>query len=273
MADVVEVAAVARESPLRRLALLLDAPPDLADAPPRPLEKVLLVAVVLLFASVGYFGVGLLTDPTRAATLATPLDRAIPHLPWSIYVYAWVYTAMFYPGFTVRCPYVFRRVILAYLVVLVACFACWMAFPVTAHTIRPDLAGIPPTTFHGWGVHVNYVYDPPVNLFPSLHVAAATLATTCAWRVRPAFGIVALPVALAIWAATCTMKQHFFVDGLSGALLGLAAWWWLLRPARTGGRGPGSLAYGWGGPLLYVVFHCSVYGVMFLLYLSGWVPR
>lgn len=255
------------------MTISLDPPDDAAPVPPRPGEKVLLIGLLFVLANVGYFGVGLLTDPGRARTLGTALDAQIPFVPWTVYIYAWVYTVMLYPGFVVRCPHLFRRVALAYAVVLLTCFTAWAAFPVTAAPLRGDLATVDPTaSFHGWGMWVNYTLDPPVNLFPSLHVAAATLAGLCAWRAHRAAGLAAIPVAAAIGVAVCTVKQHYVVDALAGAALAAAAWWALVRPARTGDRPERELAHGWTGPLLYLAFHTSVYAGLFIAYRAGWAP-
>jgi membrane-associated phospholipid phosphatase len=252
----------------------LDPPNDApVETVARPGEKVLLIAGLTALANVGYFGVGLLSDPARARTLRTPLDDAIPFVPSHMWLYTWVYTAMLYPGFVVRCPFLFRRVVLAYAVVLATCLAVWMVLPVTAIGLRADLSAVPPYgSFHEWGMWINYTLDPPLNLFPSLHVAAAFLACLCAWRAREKAGWAALPAVVGITVSVCTVKQHYVVDAVAGAALGVVAWLAIVRPARTGTRGPAELAYGWSGPLLYLLFHSSVYLALFVGYKAGWSP-
>ncbi len=249
-------------------------PPAAPDARPRAAlrEKVLLVVALAVYTFVGYFAVGLATDPAQARSLGTWVDDAIPFVPWTIYLYAWVYTAMLYPAFVVRCRWLFRRVALAYAVVATASVACWVAFPVTSIGIRPDLATIDPGTFHGWGLRVNLALDPPTNLFPSLHLSVATLAALCAAKADRRAGLLAVPIVLGIAVAICTVKQHFVVDGVAGVALGALAYRLVVHPAPTAGRPPEELAHARFGPLSYYAFHASAYAALWVAWALGVPP-
>jgi membrane-associated phospholipid phosphatase len=252
------------------------ASPQAAPARPllehRPGEKALLVLVLFVLTFGGYYAVGEGGDPAHAATLATPLDRAIPLVPAAMYLYAWVYTVMLYPAFVVRCPYLFRRVALAYAVVVAVSLVTWVAFPVTSLTLRPPLASLPQASFDEWGLKLNYTLDPPFNCFPSLHLSIATLAALAAARARRAWGGLAAPIALGIAVAIVAVKQHWVLDGVAGALLGAAVYAVVVHPARTVGRPAEELAYDWRGPAAYFTFHCAAYGVMYALFRAGWQP-
>lgn len=238
---------------------------------PRHPEKVLLVAFVLGFAFAGYFAIGHWSHGTTR-TLRTPLDDAIPVVPAAMWLYAWVYTAMFYPAFVVRCPYLFRRGVLAYLVVLIVSMVSWAAWPVTSAPLRPDLSALEPTTFHAWGLRLNYTLDPPYNCFPSLHMSVAVLAALIGWRAKRLWGLVAVPPVLGIAVAIVTVKQHWVADGVAGALLGAATYAVVVHPARTGDRGEDDLAFDRRGPALYLAFHSTVYVALFAAYQAGWRP-
>jgi hypothetical protein len=272
-----EDAALARPQGLapRPLQLVLDPPlgPDGALDPAtvaaRPRETALLCLGVLLFTFGGYYAVGLTTDVTRARSLETALDRQIPFLAWTIYLYAWVYTAMFYPVFVVRCPYLFRRVALAYVVVAAISMACWVAWPVTSAALRPDITALPTDVFHVWGLRLNYTLDPPTNLFPSLHLSVATLACLAAGTARREAGLLLVPVVAAIAVAICTVKQHFVADGVAGVALGIAVWLALVRPARLHGRPTDQVAHPLPYAAGYYAFHACVYGAIFIAYRAG----
>jgi membrane-associated phospholipid phosphatase len=238
---------------------------------PRHLEKALLVGFVLGLASVGYFAIGHVSHGTTR-TLRTPLDDAIPFVPACMWLYAWVYTAMFYPAFVVRCPFLFRRGVAAYLVVLAVSMASWVVLPVTSAPLRADLSGLDLGWFHNWGMRLNYTLDPPFNCFPSLHMSIAVLAALIAGRARRTWGLVAIPPALGIAVAILTVKQHWVADGVAGALLGWATWWWVVRPARTDGRSEDDLAFDARGPALYLAFHCAVYLALYSAYMAGVRP-
>lgn len=256
----------------------LDAPHSGPDGgPPAPvdhrlLEKLLLVTGLTTLAFVGYFAVGWATKPEEAAVLRTWLDDAIPVQPWAMYLYAWVYTAMVYPAFCVRCPYLFRRVFLGYAIVVVVSLLSWVAFPVTAAGLRASTEGLDLSVFHEWGLKLNYTLDPPANCFPSLHLSIAVLAGLSAYTARPRWGWLAvLPVA-GIAYAIVAVKQHFIADGVAGALLGATVWALVVRPAKLAGRPADDVAHGWQGPALYLAFHCGMYAFAFSLFLAGWRP-
>lgn len=226
-----------------------------------------LIALFLL----GYYAIALSLDAERAHTLATPLDDAIPFIAASIYVYAWTYTALLFPLFTVRCPRLFDRVALAYAIVIAAALPCYLFFPVTALSLREATSALDPTRFDEWGVLLNYRLDPPLNLFPSVHMAIVTVAVGAAWRARRRYGVVATCAASAIAVSICTVKQHYVLDALAGLGLGLVAYSMAIRPYRAADA-DGPIAYGWHGPALYLALHSSVYLALYGVFRSGWTP-
>jgi len=238
----------------------------------RPAEKAGLTGVLFLYTFGCYFALGLLQDPARAASLETPVDRAIPFVPAFMYGYVIVYTSLFMPLFTVRCQRLFRRVCKAYLAVVTAAVVTWAVYPVSAYGLRADPTPLDLTVFHNWGLRLNYTLDPPLNLFPSLHVAIATLAALCCWKADRRYGLLAAGSALLVSASTCLVKQHFVVDGLAGAALAVAAYLLLLRDYDPGDAPRDAVAYSWRGPLGYLLLHASVLAGLYVAYAAGWEP-
>ena len=230
-------------------------------------ERVAIASLIVASYVVGYFPIGWTTDPGCVRSLATPLDALIPFVPETIFLYAWVYTAMVFPLFVVRSPALFRRVGLAYAIVIAACLAVFAVYPVTAVDLRPDVGVLDTSRFAGWGVKLIYTLDPPYNLFPSIHLAVATLAALSAWKARPVYGAIGFAWVLLIAVSVSTVKQHFLVDGVAGAGLACAVYAVIIRPY---GRVPvEESAYGWSGPLLYLVFHGLVYATAYAAFRAG----
>ncbi len=231
------------------------------------------VALGILIAMItGYDVIGRIIDPHVARELRTPFDDAIPFLPWTVWLYSWVYTSSLYPAFVVRNEQLFLRVVAAYLLVIAASLGTFIAMPVSSAALRPDVSLLDVHTLDGWGVRLTYFVDPPYNLFPSLHLSMATLAALSAGAARPRWGWLASPIVAAIAITICTMKQHFIVDGVAGLLLATAAWAVLVRPFRRGEDDDPELAYGWRGAVAYLVFHATVYGALIAAYLAGFAP-
>jgi len=230
-------------------------------------ERAAIALLVLASYVTGYFTVGWATDPGRAHSLATPLDALIPFVPETIYIYAWLFTAMLFPLFVVRSPALFRRVALAYAAVIAACLMVFAIYPVSAADLRPGVGDLDVSRFTGWGVKLVYSLDPPYNLFPSLHLAIATLAALSAWKARPVYGAIGFAWVLPIAVSVSTLKQHFLVDSVAGAGLACAVYAAIIRPYDA--ARDGESAYGWGGPLLYLVFHVLFYVAAYAAFCAG----
>lgn len=234
--------------------------------------RVAAAAAVLGLTIAGYHAVASSVDPASAHTLKLAIDDRIPFLPSTIYLYSWVYTSMLYPLFVVRCPRLFRRTVEAYAITIGVSLAAWALYPVTAVGFRPDVRQLDTSVFHNWGVALTYFADPPHNLFPSLHLAAATLAALVAWKARPLFGLWALPVVVGVAVSISTMKQHYVVDGVA-ALVVVAAVYRLRLASYVSARDAvAPVAYSWRGPALYAGFHGCVYLALYLTFRAGFRP-
>jgi hypothetical protein len=233
-------------------------------------ERAVLAVVLFTVYCAGYFAIPTFVDPAEARSLRTPLDDAIPFVPATIYLYAWVYTALFLPLFVVRCQTLFRRVIAAYALALSVSLLGFALYPVTSLGLRPAAESFDPAHFTTWALRLSFSLDPPYNLFPSAHVAIACLAGLVAWTARRVYGVVAAVAVVCITVAVCTVKQHYVLDALAGLALGAAAWLALVRGHRCDACA--ELHYPWQGPALYFVVHVSAYAAVFAVFLSGIAP-
>jgi len=223
-------------------------------------ERFALAGGLVVLFIVGYFGVGLATDPARARELGTALDRAIPFVPASIWIYLWVFPADLIPVFVVRCPRLYRRTIVAYAIAMVVSYVIFAAFPVTSLGLRADPATLDPSRPSEWAVLLLYSIDPPFNLFPSMHLSIATLAAFSAWTADRRYGAATFFGVALVGISITTVKQHFIVDGIAGFALGALVYALLIRPYRpVPGYRP---AFGWRGVALYAVLLVAAYAGM-----------
>lgn len=234
-------------------------------------ERAALSASVVLFFAIGYFGVGWwVTSPADARTLATPLDAAIPFVPASASVYWSILPMGLLPIFTVRDPALFRRVALAYSLTIALALTAFVVYPVTSLGFRPEPEVFAGAGFSGWLMHLLCTLDPPMNLFPSLHLALAVLAALAAWRVDPRLGLLALVWTACIAVAVCTTKQHFVADAVAGVALAAVTHFAIV------GRGSASsaraLGFGARGLALFGVLVALFYGGLFAGYALGLTP-
>jgi membrane-associated phospholipid phosphatase len=83
--------------------------------------------------------------------------------------------------------------------------------------------------FAEWSLQLMYDIDQPYGCFPSLHVAYAFVGALASYRMHRGVGIAASVWSVLIGLSTVYTKQHFAVDAIAGAILGLAAYWWFLK--------------------------------------------
>jgi membrane-associated phospholipid phosphatase len=230
------------------------------------LERVVLSSGVALLFFCGYFAVGLSTLPAKAHELATPLDKRIPFIARSIWIYIWSFSASVIPLFIIRCSRLFRRCSLAFAVVICASLACFSMLPVTALHLRADAAQLNAAGPSHWAVAAIYSLDPPYNLFPSLHVSITALAAFSVWKANRRYGAV-LFVGLGLVAiSVCTTKQHFVLDALSGLALAALVGALILRPYDR--RGVKAI-YSWRGPVSYFASLLLMYMGFYSAYLCA----
>ncbi len=234
-------------------------------------ERAVLSGALVLFFLVGYFGVGwLATDPADARSLANPLDAAIPFLLASVVVYWSILPMALLPIFVVADRDVFRRVALAYAVTIAAALTTFVLFPVTSAGFRPDAAAFAESGFAGWLYRLLHFFDPPLNLFPSLHLALAFLAALAAVRVRSPLGALAIAWTFCIAVSVCTTKQHFAVDAIAGLALAALVHRWLVASARA--PVPADASFGARGIALFAGLVALFYAGLFGAYLVGFEP-
>jgi len=227
-------------------------------------EKAVLTLALVAFFIAGYFFIGHATDSSRARELTTPLDRWIPFVPASIWVYLWMLPAALIPLFAVRCQDLFRRTYLAYAIAIAISLACFAAFPVTSLRLRVDPAALDVTRFAPWAVATLYALDPPYNLFPSLHLSIATLAAFSAWKADRRYGAATFAGVALVAVSICTVKQHFLLDGIAGMALAALTYAVVLRPYRpAAGVRPGS---SWRGIVAYLVMIVLAYTGLYVAF-------
>ena len=169
---------------------------------------------------------------------STTLDAAIPLIPWSVVAYASFYvygplTALATP----RSDPGRHQLLLLYqalLVVNVLCYAVFLLVPCEIHLVQQ----VPQSLVQSESVlgaifRRMHEVDRPYNAWPSLHACMSLLMVLYLVRLCPKVWLQALLwTAWSLMAASIlTTKQHFLFDLVTGVILALLTWRWVLRPA------------------------------------------
>jgi membrane-associated phospholipid phosphatase len=159
---------------------------------------------------------------------AISLDHLVPLMPaWSI-VYGALYLFLILLPVLVIChDDLIRRTVRAYLAIWLTAYVFFLGYPTIAP--RPEGGVVPGAGFGAWGLRILYDADPPLNCFPSLHVAHSFVGAFAVWRMHARLGAFAIACAAIIGLSTLFTKQHYVLDVIGGVGLACVAYALFLR--------------------------------------------
>lgn len=175
--------------------------------------------------------------PSELLNLQTVVDSWIPYAGWTWFFYYLgdLYIVFFAAYVVWKLPEAkFLRSVWIYIVMII--FGALLQIALPSKSPWPEsLASV-----QHW-FHISFSINPYACL-PSMHVALAVLPTCIGLRILKSFWLKALSIAMAslIAISTISMKEHYFLDSLSGvifALLFYVIWRWDFKDLfRLSGR-------------------------------------
>ncbi len=178
-------------------------------------------SLVLCLFLFGYFFFGHFYIQEPKMLPLTWVDRNIPVMPWTIWIYISEYLIFFLLIFYAKSPELMKRMVIAYSLCLVGSFIVFFFYP----TILPAhyRLHLESAEFNLNFLMFNFIktIDVPGNCFPSLHVAICFLAGFVFLDVAFRRALILILWTVAICVSTLTTKQHYFYDIPSGFLLAL----------------------------------------------------
>lgn len=140
------------------------------------------------------------------------IDRLIPLVPEAVWVYATHIPFLLLASIYIKDGYNFKIAKLSITLSVIIASLSYLAYP--AYFPRPLMD---PNTFTGTVLTAIHIIDLPNNTIPSLHVATSFCAAIALYLSRKDyisyFGIL---WAISISISTMLVKQHFFVDVITG---------------------------------------------------------
>ena len=184
-----------------------------------PEYAVLPLLIALIYNCVGYWGTKLISDRKEHFHLGFDFEKNIPFMPWMITIYLgcyafWITNYALSIRFSKKNAYHF---LIAEIMAKTVCFIFYIFLPTEME--RPVInEKIPFDTI------IAFVYnvDSADNLFPSIHCLISWL---CFIGVRQNpkipvwYRVLSCIFAILICISTLTVKQHVFIDTVSGILL------------------------------------------------------
>ena len=217
-----------------------------------------------------YFVIGQVTVEGPHYQPFTALDRAMPLSPPWMLVYGSLYMSGFVlPLVVVRGRRRFEQAMKAYLFVMLVSYAGFLAYPTLAPRVEPVVV----TGFATWSLQLFYDLDQPYGCFPSLHVAYAFVGAMACHGMHRGVGLAAVLWAILIGVSTIYTKQHFAVDAVAGAIIGIAAYTLFLRAPSPEPVEASDRRHAPRRALGVAAAYAAAVGIFYLAYLSGPGPR
>lgn len=160
----------------------------------------------------------------KPLVLVLPVDRYIPLLPWTVFIYNMWYPILLVSSalLAIHDKAVFRHFLIAYTLASLASFAIFVFF----QNEVPRTYLLEGKSFAQKLLLFTWKMDNPYNGFPSIHVLACTMTILAVQT-----SALSLPFKAFIWISqlliilsTLTTKQHVVLDLFGGSLLALLGW-------------------------------------------------
>jgi membrane-associated phospholipid phosphatase len=173
------------------------------------------IAIIVGFIAMMFYGIsGRLALMRDSIGLdMSPIDEAIPLLPWTFWVYGSVYFIFFASCWLQRDLKVYNRFLYTYLVAYFLISVFFLLYP--TEFPRADFP-VNSSTASGAALTFFRQIDLPNNCFPSMHVGTCVLVTLPFYRRRPKVFLLFALWTMAIAITTLTTKQHYLIDVIAG---------------------------------------------------------
>lgn len=177
------------------------------------------LALALLVNSCVYMGIAQLRRFLTFSSLETPPDTALPFLaPFVLfYVLAFVQWGLNYLLIARDSKELCYRFAFGNIIAKLICLFFFVFLPTTL--ARPEVTG---TDLCSRLVRLIYTFDPPVNLFPSIHCLESWCCIRASFLLKKSnrtYQTATLIMSLGVFASTLFIKQHVIADVFGGIVV------------------------------------------------------
>ena len=193
-----------------------------------PLWAIPPLATCFLFNCLIYWTTMALCGDLYHYDLTMPIDNHVPLITEWVFIYLfycyafWLFSYCYIAHVYRDEPEMVFRFVTADVMSRLVCMLFYIFFPTT--NVRPDIVG---SDVSDRLTRMLYKIDQPTNLFPSIHCLVSWFCFVGIRRTKKVpigMKIFSLVSALAIMASTQFLKQHYFVDMISGVALAEICW-------------------------------------------------
>jgi membrane-associated phospholipid phosphatase len=187
-------------------------------------ERLICTTLMYLFFCIAYLTANRFINMNACYNISTPVDEALPFMPYFIYPYSFIYVFTMLPSLICENRTLYFRTVIGCAVLIIISAIIFVAFPVSI----PRSYELP-TGFTGWIFSQLEWIDNPVCGFPSLHVGLTMLATFCVFRENRIIGWFCVVIAILTVLSTLLTKQHVLWDVVGGGIMAISIDFLILR--------------------------------------------
>lgn len=186
---------------------------------------------------IGYFAIGYVVinwindGRSHYYDVALPFESNIPFISFFIMGYLFVYVSMLALYFLIDDISLWRRAVVAFLVLTSLCYIVYLVFPVQMID-RPVVSEMIMRSWIDKVVRAYFVVDRPYNALPSIHAAYPTLATLVVWRTSPRGRWILLAMTALIAISVVLVKQHYIMDVVAGIAAAIISYVLVIKTER-----------------------------------------
>lgn len=180
-------------------------------------ERIGYTFLMYLFFCIAYITANRFIDLNACHDISTPVDKAMPFMPYFIYPYSFIYLFTILPALVVENRTLFLRAVTGFAILIFTSAVIFVLFPVSIPRSYEIPAG-----FTGWVFSQLEWIDNPVCGFPSLHVGLTLFATFVVFRENRLIGWFCVVIALLTILSTLLTKQHVVWDVVGGAIMAVS---------------------------------------------------
>lgn len=186
--------------------------------------KILLTIIVTIVVEAIFYVIADLFGYRAHLLMPGFIDNLIPFNTYFVYLYIFWYVMLFLVPYIlgVKDDPQFKKYIKSIYICLVIALAIFIIYPTIME--RPELIV---NNLSDKILSILFTIGTSTKCSPSMHVALSTLfilATTTSKKVRKPYKIFVILTSIGIIISTMFVKEHYFIDIVTGILVGIISW-------------------------------------------------
>ena len=171
------------------------------------------------FSFCGYFIISILIKSIPCPNWISNIDKHIPFIWWMIIPYYSYYILLILPPFIIKDENKIKLLTKTLIEIAIFCYIIYIIWPISSSNVLEQITPNSVSFLHNF-ITFEFLYQ---NALPSMHVSVTTTIGLAISKYQIKYKNLMLIMILGIFLATFLIKQHYFLDSITGLILGYIA--------------------------------------------------